>query len=201
MWVMEATGADRLRRATRPNPAQLFRQRNHALPRPRSSGSKRSPPNLSRNRSACDGLAKQKTMYVTSSRRTVWLRGYNESPRQNSWITALFAPLTRSAGNATWCGHSRSIAAGSAHPFELSSANVVEIVRHIAECLEDYGFFELAKAGTFDTRQRHRSGVRLRCATSRPHAGSRQTSADIQRPLREPSHHSPGARTASQRNR
>ncbi len=41
---------------------QLLRQRNHALPRPRSFGSKRSPPNLSQNSSACATSAKQKTL-------------------------------------------------------------------------------------------------------------------------------------------
>jgi len=51
----------------------------------------------------------RKTLYVTSSRRTVYPRGQSESPRQNSWITVLFAPVTRSAGNAIWRGHSQSI--------------------------------------------------------------------------------------------
>ena len=63
-----------------------LRQRNHALPRPRSFGSKRWPPKRSQNRSTCDASAKQKTLYVTSSRRTVCPRGQSESPRQNSWM-------------------------------------------------------------------------------------------------------------------
>jgi len=54
-------------------------------------------------RLAADPLAKQRSMRRLSkaihdiryiSRWTVWLRGQSESPRQNSWITALFVPLT-----------------------------------------------------------------------------------------------------------
>jgi hypothetical protein len=93
---------------------------------------------------------------------TVLLRGPSESPRQNSCITVLFAPVNvidrrrhlmrpirrrdRGRGQLTFLG--------------LSCASALEILRHVAECLEDHGFFELAKAWAFDMRQRHCSGVR-----------------------------------------
>jgi hypothetical protein len=60
VWGMEEASAGRLLRAMRLNPVQLLRQRNEALLRPRSMGSRRAPLNLSRNSTASDGSAKQK---------------------------------------------------------------------------------------------------------------------------------------------
>ena len=50
VWGKEAAGVVRLSPAMRRGQAERLRQRNQALPRPRSFGSKGSPPNLSRNR-------------------------------------------------------------------------------------------------------------------------------------------------------